>query len=106
MKDRCGATGLVCIKCNPGGCNNRLEAKKPAVFNYGDYKRALEEIERLKAENKQLREQNEQMHKEGRNVTGMIDYVKQKMCSTCTNEADCRARLESGEWYPCPLDLL
>lgn len=36
----------------------------------------------------------------------MIDYVKNKMCDTCTNKADCSERLESGDWYPCPLDLL
>lgn len=106
MKDRCGATGLECIKCNTGGCSNRVEPKKPTVFNYGDYKKALEEIERLKAENKRLKELNHEMHKEGRSVISMIDYVKNKMCDTCTNKADCSERLESGDWYPCPLDLL
>lgn len=32
MKDRCGATGLECIKCNTGGCSNRVEPKKPTVL--------------------------------------------------------------------------
>lgn len=101
--------------------------KKPAVFNYEYYEKAMANLERiekanramenqliqsririadLEEENKRLKEQNELMQKEGITVTGLIDFVKNSMCKICTNKADCDARLDNNDDYPCPLDLL
>ena len=99
---------------------------KPVVFNYGEYTKAIEEIKRLEAVNKELEniiiesririddletenielKKQLQLNKEETTVTDIIAFIKQSMCKTCVNEEECTKRLESGEWYPCPLDLL
>lgn len=86
------------------------KAKKPIAFNYSEYTKALEEIERLKEENERLKRQLE-LRKgalgKGATVTDIIWFVKNTMCMRCKFEEECSKRLAaSEELRECPMDLI
>lgn len=44
---------------------------------------------------------------ERKTVTKIIEEVKEEFCNDfCKRKEECEAKLDSGEWYYCPLDRL
>lgn len=121
IKEICAATNSECQRCQPGGCNNRVEQDhKPRVFSMARYREAVNELEELKRINKMLENQVisqritiqsleselDELREHTSTATGLIELVKSRMCKMCIKCKECYEALENGEKFYCDMDML